>query len=89
MDKTYNIYKAYSDNIGNITPMIADELKLDEEEYGADMVLEAIKVAVFANARNIKYIEAVLRNAKSGHRPCKRVVRRDTEEAIKKYGQEY
>ncbi len=63
VEPIYNIYKAYTDNIGNITPMIADELKLDEDEYGAAMVIEAIKVAAFANARNIRYIEAVLRNA--------------------------
>ncbi len=66
MEAKFNIYKAYTDNIGNITPMIADELKLDEDEYGAAMVIEAIKVAAFANARNIRYIEAVLRNAKNG-----------------------
>jgi DnaD/phage-associated family protein len=66
IEAKFNIYKAYTDNIGNITPMIADELKLDEDEYGAEMVIEAIKVAAFSNARNIKYIEAVLRNTKNG-----------------------
>ena len=81
VEAKFNIYKAYTDNIGNITSMIADELKLDEDEYGAAMVIEAIKVAAFANARNIKYIEAVLRNSKKSLRPD-----RNSLEARLRYG---
>ena len=77
-----SIYKIYTENVGNLTPMIADQLKLDEDEYGSEAVMEAIKVAVFRNARNMKYIEAVLRN-----RNKPRADYHMTDAAIRKYSE--
>ncbi len=55
-----NIYKLYETNIGPITPMMAEVLKADEAEYPADWIEEAIRIAVTRNARNWKYVQAIL-----------------------------
>jgi len=55
-----NIYKLYHENIGALTPMIADELKDAERDFSADWVSEALEIAVKSNKRNIKYIRAIL-----------------------------
>lgn len=55
-----NIYKLYLENVGAITPMIADELKDAERDFGVDWVHEAITIAVRSNKRNIKYIRGIL-----------------------------
>lgn len=59
-----NLYELYEQNIGMLTPMIADQLKLDEAEYPYDWVVEAIDEAVQHNARNWKYVSAILKNWK-------------------------
>lgn len=55
-----NIFKLYEDNIGLITPIMADILKEDEEVYPADWIKEAIQMAVARNIRNWKYVQAIL-----------------------------
>jgi DnaD/phage-associated family protein len=64
-----NIFKLYEDNIGPITPMMAEILKADEAEYPPDWIEEAIRSAVAHNARSWKYVQAILkRRQKEGHR---------------------
>jgi DnaD/phage-associated family protein len=84
-----NIFKIFSDNICALTPMISDQLQEAEKEYGCVKVKEAINQAVLHNARNMKYIEAILRNGKNGKgKPVKgQRDRRDTPEARRKYGE--
>jgi DnaD/phage-associated family protein len=55
-----NIYKLYEENIGPITPMIAEILKEDEVTYPGTWIEEAIRIAVTRNARNWKYVQAIL-----------------------------
>lgn len=55
-----NIFKLYEENIGPITPMIAEVLKTDENTYPAVWIKEAIEIAVTRNARNWKYVQAIL-----------------------------
>jgi DnaD/phage-associated family protein len=55
-----NIYKLYEENIGTITPMMAEILKEDEATYPLSWIEEAIRMAVARNARNWKYIQAIL-----------------------------
>jgi DNA replication protein len=55
-----NIYKLYEENIGPITPMIAEILKMDEATYPITWINEAIEIAVTRNARNWKYVQAIL-----------------------------
>ena len=63
-----NIYELYEQNIGVLTPMIADLLKLDEAEYPHEWIVEAIDEAVQHNVRNWKYVSAILKNWKDNGR---------------------
>ncbi|AII58709.1 hypothetical protein ASJ33_05455 [Dehalococcoides mccartyi] len=56
------ICKQYQNNIGNISPLIADEIRGWVDNYPAEWILEAIREAVLANARRPKYISAILDN---------------------------
>lgn len=55
-----NIFVLYEQNIGALTPMIADELREAENTYPAAWIEEAIKLAVTNNVRRWKYIAAIL-----------------------------
>ena len=55
-----NIFTLYEENIGPITPMMAEILKADEAEYPACWIEDAIRIAVARNARNWKYVQAIL-----------------------------
>lgn len=55
-----NIFKLYEENIGAITPMMAEILKDDEAAYPNSWIKEAIEIAVTRNARNWKYVQAIL-----------------------------
>jgi DNA replication protein len=55
-----NVFRLYEDNIGPLTPMIADALKDAQQEYPAHWLEEAMRVAVENNARSWRYILAVL-----------------------------
>jgi len=55
-----NIFALYEQNIGIITPMIAEELKEAEELYPAQWIEEALKEAVMLNKRSWKYVARIL-----------------------------
>jgi len=54
------ISSLYEDNIGRLTPTIAERLKDIVKEYPAGWFEEALKEAVGLEHRNLKYIEAIL-----------------------------
>ena len=56
------IYVLYENNIGRLTPIIVEELKMASEEYPESWINEAFKEAVSLNKRNWKYIKAILQN---------------------------
>jgi DnaD/phage-associated family protein len=56
------IFQMYEENIGPITPMIADMLQAAEKEYPPALIQFAFEEAVKQNARTWKYIDAILRN---------------------------
>ena len=56
-----NIYTLYEDNIGLLTPMIADALKDAENTYPAHWLEEAVQEAVANNKRSWRYIQAILK----------------------------
>jgi DnaD/phage-associated family protein len=58
--KRPNIFELYEDNIGLISPIIADELKDAEATYRPEWVEDAFKVAVENNVRKWSYIRPVL-----------------------------
>jgi DNA replication protein len=55
-----NIFHLYEQNIGLLTPMIAEELKDAEKQYSAEWIQDAFREAVNANKRNWRYIERLL-----------------------------
>jgi DNA replication protein len=59
-----DIFKLYEENIGPLTPMIADMLKDAEKDYPNIWFEEAFEIAVARNVRNWKYIEAILKRWK-------------------------
>lgn len=61
-----NIYKVYEENIGMVdSAMIADALKDAEQEYPAEWVVDAIRLAVEMNKRSWRYISAILKRWKT------------------------
>jgi DnaD/phage-associated family protein len=59
-----NVFRLYEENIGPLTPLIADALKDAEELYHPEWIAEAIEVAVKNNKRSWKYCEAILKRWK-------------------------
>jgi len=55
-----SIFVLYEQNIGIITPMIAEELKEAEKLYPAEWIEEALKEAVTLNKRSWKYVARIL-----------------------------
>jgi len=55
-----DIFTLYEQNIGMLTPMIAEELSEAEKLYPITWIKDAIKVAVNQNKRKIGYILAIL-----------------------------
>ena len=55
-----DIFSLYEQNIGMLTPMIADELREAEKLYPEGWIRDAIKEAVNRNVRKWSYISAIL-----------------------------
>jgi len=55
-----NVFKLYEENIGPLTPLVADMLKEAESLYAEEWFEEAFMIAVKNNKRNWKYVEAIL-----------------------------
>ena len=79
-----NIFRLYEENIGPLTPLIADALKDAEETYSAEWVAETIDLAVRNNKRSWRYCEAILKRWKEEGRGEKQD-RRDAEKDRDKY----
>jgi DNA replication protein len=75
-----NIFKLYEENIGPLTPLIADTLKDAEDLYYPEWISDAIGLAVKNNKRNWKYIEAILKRWKDEGRAEKQDRRNDQED---------
>jgi len=54
------IFVLYEQNIGLLTPMIANELRDAERHYPAEWIADAFREAVAMNKRNWKYVRAIL-----------------------------
>ncbi|MDK2980435.1 MAG: hypothetical protein PWQ55_782 [Chloroflexota bacterium] len=55
-----NIFQLYGDNIGPLTPLIADALRDAQDSYPEEWIAEAIQLAVENNVRRWKYVESIL-----------------------------
>ena len=87
-----NVFGVYEQNIGPLTPLIADALKDAEQSYPAEWINEAIELAVRNNKRSWSYCEAILkrwkeegRGAKQNRRDDQAARQRDVEEKIRKF----
>jgi DnaD/phage-associated family protein len=59
-EKKPNIFTLYEENIGLLSPMIAEELKQAEKLYPPSWIEEAFKEAVSLNKRSWRYICRIL-----------------------------
>ncbi len=55
-----DIFTLYEENVGMLTPLIADELREAQTHYPESWIKDAIKEAVSRNKRNWKYISSIL-----------------------------
>ncbi|WP_322509852.1 DnaD domain protein [Anaerolinea sp.] len=78
-----NIYRLYEDNIGPLTPLIADLLEEAEKTYPQTWIEEAFQIAVERNVRNWKYIQAILKSWQEEGRDGEN--RRSSEENRRRY----
>ncbi len=56
-----NVFVLYEQNIGTLTPIIADELRDAEQTFPARWLEEAIELAVKNNVRKWRYVLSILR----------------------------
>lgn len=67
-----NIYILYEQNIGLLTPIIADELQEAEKMYSAEWIADAFKIAVDQNKRSWAYVRKILERWKTEGRANKK-----------------
>ena len=79
-----NIFQLYEQNIGPLTPLIADALREAEKNYPLPWIEEALQIAVLNNARSWNYVEAILRRWQERGRDDKKD-QGDTERGRRRY----
>jgi DNA replication protein len=85
------IFVLYEQNIGLLTPMIANELRDAEKHFPADWIADAFREAVTMNKRHWKYVRAILERWRvqgkdAGH--SKGAEKEDDEYLRRRYGPE-
>lgn len=78
-----NIFRLYEQNIGPLTPLIADMLQDAEKTYPAAWIEEAFKLAVEKNIRKWNYIRGILKSWQEEGRD--QSDRRDPSQSRRKY----
>jgi len=86
-----DIFSLYEQNIGMLTPMIAEELQEAEKLYPAEWIESAFREAVAINKRSWKYIACILERwaieGKDDGKPGKDFKKEDRDKYIRgKYG---
>jgi DnaD/phage-associated family protein len=66
--KIADIAKCYEDNIAQLTPTVADQLKEISKEYPEGWFQDAVKEATSNNKRHLRYIQAILKRWKADGR---------------------
>lgn len=79
-----NVGEFYEKNIGMLSPYVCDELKLLEDEHKEQNVIKALKLAVEAGAKSLRYVKAILDSEKVGDYQFKRVPKSTDEPLLKK-----
>jgi DnaD/phage-associated family protein len=87
-----NIFTLYEQNIGMLTPLIAEQLRDAEQTYPAAWIEDAFREAVSLNKRSWKYIHAILerwRTEGKDEKPDRRSAEADRRRYLEwKYGKE-
>jgi DNA replication protein len=78
-----NIFRLYEENIGPLTPLIADSLRDAQQTYPEEWIKEAIQIAVGNNVRRWNYIDRILSRWQQEGRDG--TDRRNTQEDYKRY----
>ncbi len=60
LEELPDIFTLYEENIGMLTPIIAEELREAEKLYPVNWIKDAIKEAIALNKRSWRYIAAIL-----------------------------
>jgi DNA replication protein len=80
-----NIFRLYEENIGPLTPLLAEMLHEAEAAYPEQWIEDACRIAVENNKRSWKYIDAILRRWQEGGRHEQN--RRDSEKDRRRYSE--
>jgi DnaD/phage-associated family protein len=56
-----NVFQLYEENIGPLTPIVAEELREAEQLYPPEWIEEALREAALLNKRSWRYAAAILR----------------------------
>lgn len=78
-----NIFRLYEENIGPLTPIIAETLREAQETYPQEWIVEALQLAVKSNVRRWKYVESILKRWQEEGRDGAN--RRDNQEDHRRY----
>jgi len=60
-----SVFVLYEQNIGLLTPMIADQLRDMEKSFPPEWVVEAFEISVRSNKRSLRYIQNILKRWES------------------------
>ena len=87
--KRSNIFALYEQEIGLITPLVADELKAAEGEYPQEWIETAVREAVLSGKKSWRYVRAILqrwnREGKSDGKFGRNTKARDPRRYIEEY----
>ena len=61
-DDAATVFRAYSNEIGSLSSIIAEKIKLELEDTPAEWILDAISEAALHNSRSWAYVKAILKN---------------------------
>ncbi len=83
-----NVFTLYEQNIGPLTPMVADNLRDLSADHGEALLAEAIRIAVQNNVRKMAYIESVIKRRLTEGKPTENPPSDDNWLAGSKYADE-
>lgn len=79
-----NLFVLYEQNIGMMTPLIADQLRDMEKSYAPEWIDEAFDIAVAANKRALRYIQAILKRWEEEGKDDGKESERDSAESLRR-----
>jgi len=85
------IFVLYEQNIGLLTPMIADELRDAEKHFPADWIADAFREAVALNKRSWRYVLRILERWRVEGKSASKAdvaAKKDSESRRRRYGEQ-